>query len=61
MNTLTTNFDFVSAIFNAMSKVKNDLVSKLLTNKQSLEATVSVRLSETHGARIGVVGEFTCN
>lgn len=44
-----------------MSKVKNDIVSKLLIKKKSLEATFSVKLSETHGARIGVVGEFTCN
>lgn len=58
---MTTNFDFVSAIFNAMSKVKNDIVSKLLTKKQSLKATFSVRLSETHGTRRGVVGESTCN
>lgn len=44
-----------------MSKVENDIVSKLLTKKQSLEATFRVRLSETHGARIGVNGEFSCN
>lgn len=48
---LTTNFDFISA----MSTVKNIIyrVSKLLTKNTIIRDSVySVRLSETHEARI---------
>lgn len=48
---MTTNFDFVSTIFDAMSDFKNEIDSKL-TNETTIKVNISFRLSETHGTMI---------